>query len=175
LFPKSINYFDQLGLESKGAFIRGGKGLKNIEFGTVKAGLDRGAIIFKDLKAKKFLFGVLHGVVMGRYEPSESFTAGAVKGAVKVKIEPTGENVNITAASTFGPAAVDVPADKYSGDFTLFNLFGEQSSVSAPNPEDIHVTKFKRHIKSGYFKEEHTGSRIIVDAKLHGGETLTFY
>lgn len=175
VFPQSIDYFEKLGLESKHAFIRGGKGVNNIEFGVVKAGVKEGAIIFRDLKAKKLLFGVLNGVVMGRYEPSESFTAGAVRGAVKVKVEPTGENINITAASTFGPVSVDVPADKYKGDFTLFNLFGEPSSIQAPNPEDIHVTKFKHHVKSGYYKEEHTGSRIIVDAKLHGGETLTFY
>ena len=45
---------------------------------------------------------------MGTYQPSESFKAGTVRGATKVKIEPTGEHVNITASSTFGPASVDI-------------------------------------------------------------------
>jgi hypothetical protein len=56
----------------------------------------------------------------------------------------------------------------------LFNLFGESSTIQAPNPEDIHVTKFKHTYKAGYYKEEHTGSRIVVTAKIHGGETLSF-
>lgn len=60
------------------------------------------------MKAKKLMLGVLNGVVMGTYQPSESFSAGAVRGAAKVNIEPTGDNVNVTASSTFGPASVDI-------------------------------------------------------------------
>lgn len=45
---------------------------------------------------------------MGTYQPSESFAAGVIHGAAKVNIEPTGENINITASSTFGPASVDI-------------------------------------------------------------------
>lgn len=45
---------------------------------------------------------------MGTYQPSEVFSAGTIRGATKVHIEPTGENINITATSTFGPASVDV-------------------------------------------------------------------
>jgi hypothetical protein len=54
------------------------------------------------------MLGVLEGVVMGTYQPSESFSAGSVRGATKVHIEPTGENINVTASSTFGPASVDI-------------------------------------------------------------------
>lgn len=45
---------------------------------------------------------------MGTYQPSETFSAGTVHGASKVKIEPTSDNINITASSTFGPASVDI-------------------------------------------------------------------
>ncbi|CAO3612320.1 unnamed protein product [Mucor hiemalis] len=174
-FPSNIAYFDDIELHIKAAQrIQGGKGIEGIEFGSVKAGLGRGAIIFDGLRAKKLLLGVINGVVMGTYQPSESFSAGSVRGATKVNIEPTGDNINVTASSTFGPASVDIPADSYSGDFALFNLFGETSSINAPNPEDIHVTKFKHTLKAGYYKEEHTGSRIVVAAKLHGGEYLSF-
>lgn len=54
------------------------------------------------------MLGVINGVVMGTYQPSEVFSAGTIRGATKVHIEPTGENINITATSTFGPASVDV-------------------------------------------------------------------
>lgn len=46
-FPSNIDYFDDIELHIKAAQrIQGGKGLEGIEFGTVKAGLGRGAIIF---------------------------------------------------------------------------------------------------------------------------------
>ena len=45
---------------------------------------------------------------MGNYQPEEKFLAGSVHGATKVKLEPTGEHFNVTAASTFGPASVDL-------------------------------------------------------------------
>lgn len=54
------------------------------------------------------MLGVLNGVVMGTYQPSESFSAGVVNGAAKVHIEPTAHNINVTASSTFGPASVDI-------------------------------------------------------------------
>ncbi|GAA5801586.1 hypothetical protein EDC94DRAFT_675952 [Helicostylum pulchrum] len=174
-FPANTTYFEDVELHIKAAQrIEGSKGLEGISFGSVKAGLGRGAIIFDGLKAKKLMLGVLNGVVMGTYQPSESFSAGAVRGAAKVNIEPTGDNVNVTASSTFGPASVDIPADKYKGQFALFNLLGASSTITAPNPEDIHVTKYRPSFKSGYYKEENEESRIVVVAKLHGGEYLKF-
>ncbi|KAG2231417.1 hypothetical protein INT48_003655 [Thamnidium elegans] len=174
-FPANTAYFEDIELHIKAAQrIEGSKSLEGISFGSVKAGLGHGAIIFDGLKAKKLMLGVLNGVVMGTYQPSESFSAGVVRGASKVNIEPTGENVNITASSTFGPASVDIPADKYKGQFALFNLFGESSTITAPNPEDIHVTKYRPTLKAGYYKEENEGSRIVVAAKLHGGEYINF-
>lgn len=54
------------------------------------------------------LLGVFRGVVMGTYQPSETLSVGAVHGAAKVKVEPTSDNINITASATFGPASVDI-------------------------------------------------------------------
>lgn len=46
-FPSNIDYFDDIELHIKAAQrIQGGKGIEGIEFGSVKAGLGRGAIIF---------------------------------------------------------------------------------------------------------------------------------
>ncbi|KAI9486384.1 MAG: hypothetical protein EXX96DRAFT_548851 [Benjaminiella poitrasii] len=175
VFPAHLKHYDDLELHVREARrIGGGEGIEGIEFGSFKAGLGRGAIIFDGLRAKKTLLGVLRGVVMGTYQPSQHFAAGTIHGATKVNIEPVGDKINITAASTFGPASVDIPADSYEGDFTLFNIFGEPSTVQAPNPEDIHVTKYRPTLKSGYYKKEHTGSRIVVSAKVHGGERLSF-
>jgi hypothetical protein len=58
------------------------------------------------------MLGVINGVVMGTYQPGESFSAGTIRGATKVHIEPTGDNINITATSTFGPASVDIVSRK---------------------------------------------------------------
>ncbi|KAI8639124.1 hypothetical protein BD408DRAFT_446231 [Parasitella parasitica] len=174
-FPSNLDYFDQLNVKAKDGFFKGDKDIEGVEFGSIKAGIGRGAIIFDGLKAKNLLLGVFRGVVMGTYQPSETFSAGTVHGASKVKIEPTGENINITASSIFGPVSVDIPADSYKGRFTLFNLFGEASTIEAPNPEDIHVQKFEPTLKSGYFKEDNKQSHIVVAAKLKGGERLTFY
>ncbi|CEP18411.1 hypothetical protein [Parasitella parasitica] len=170
-FPAGLDYFDQLNVKAKDGYFKGGKDIEGVEFGSIKAGIGRGA----GLKAKNLLLGVLRGVVMGTYQPSETFSAGTIHGASKVKIEPTAENINITASSIFGPASVDIPADSYKGRFTLFNIFGEASIIEAPNPEDIHVQKFKPTVKSGYYKEDNEQSRIVVAAKLKGGERLTFY
>ncbi|KAF1799739.1 hypothetical protein V8B55DRAFT_1541114 [Mucor lusitanicus] len=174
-FPADLDYFDQLNVKAKGGFLKNGKGIEGVEFGSIRAAIGRGAVIFDGLRAKNLLLGVFRGVVMGTYQPSETFSAGTVHGASKVKIEPTSDNINITASSTFGPASVDIPADSFKGRFALFNLFGEPSTIEAPNPEDIHVQKFKPTIKSGYYKEDNEESRVVVAAKLKGGERLTFY
>ncbi|KAL9548447.1 hypothetical protein PS6_006609 [Mucor atramentarius] len=174
-FPADLDYFDQLNVKAKGGFLKNGKGIEGVEFGSIRAAIGRGAVIFDGLRAKNLLLGVFRGVVMGTYQPSETFSAGTVHGASKVKIEPTSDNINITASSTFGPASVDIPADSFKGRFALFNLFGEPSTIEAPNPEDIHVQRFKPTIKSGYYKEDNQESRVVVAAKLKGGERLTFY
>ncbi|CEG62841.1 hypothetical protein RMATCC62417_00102 [Rhizopus microsporus] len=172
-FPQNTEYYEELQFHVKQTQrIEGGHGIEEISFGTIKAGLGRGAIIFDGLKAKTIKLGVLRGVVMGNYQPEEKFLAGSVHGATKVKLEPTGEHFNVTAASTFGPASVDLPADSFSGDFGLFHFFGPAPTIEAPNPEDIHVTKLKHGVKAGYYKEEHTGSRVIISAKFHGAPAL---
>jgi hypothetical protein len=60
------------------------------------------------LKAKKIELGVLSGVVMGKYQPSERFAAASLHGATKVKLLPTGENINISASTIDGPSSVDL-------------------------------------------------------------------
>jgi hypothetical protein len=74
------------------------------------------------LRAKKLLLGVINGVVMGTYQPSETFSAGSIRGATKVNIEPTGENINITASSTLGPASVDIVSYELRPCYTLIML-----------------------------------------------------
>jgi hypothetical protein len=63
------------------------------------------------LKAKKIELGVLSGVVMGEYQPSERFAAASLHGATKVKLLPTGENINISASTIDGPSSVDLVRD----------------------------------------------------------------
>ncbi|KAG1445951.1 hypothetical protein G6F56_009733 [Rhizopus delemar] len=172
-FPSTVDYYEGLEFHAKKAQrIEGGKGIEDIQFGSVKAGLGWGAIIFDTLKADNIKLAVLHGVVMGTYQPKDNFLAVSVKGATKVHIEPTSEQFNITATSTFGPATVDLPAESFSGDFGLFHFFGSSPTIKAPNPEDIHVTKSRHGVRAGYYKETQTGSRVILSAKFHGSPSL---
>ncbi|EIE83091.1 hypothetical protein RO3G_07796 [Rhizopus delemar RA 99-880] len=152
--------------------LEGGKDIEDINFGSIKAGLGRGAIVFDGLKAKTIKLAALHGVVMGTYQPKEKFLAATVHGATKVKIEPTDEQVNVIAASTFGPATAELPADGFSGNFALYNAFGPASTIKAPRPEDIHVTKLKHGVKAGYYKEKNKESKVTVSAKFHGSPAI---
>ncbi|EIE83215.1 hypothetical protein G6F46_009030 [Rhizopus delemar] len=172
-FPLTMDYYESLEFHVKiTQRIEGGEGINNIEFGSIKAGLGRGAIIFDGLRAKTIKLGVLSGVVMGSYQPKDRFLAASIHGATKVHIQPESEHFNVTAASTFGPATVDLPADSFAGDFGLFHFFGSAPTIKAPNPEDIHVTKLKHGVRAGYYKEPHTGSNVIISAKFHGSPSL---
>lgn len=107
-FPQETEYFESLELFAHDMLIKGGKGIQDIEFGSVKAHIKHGAILFDGLKAKTIKLGVLHGVVMGTYQPEKKFLAATVHGATKVKIEPTQEDIKIAAASIHGPASVEL-------------------------------------------------------------------
>lgn len=121
------------------------------------------------------LFGVLNGVIHGKYQVTDNFLGGVVRGPVNIEVEPQGDSLNVTAKSLFGPVSVRVPGDKYTGQFTLFNHAGAAPAVQATHSENIHVTKLKPDLKSGYYLEENEDSHIILEAKLNGGERLAFY
>lgn len=58
-FPSHVDYFEDLELHIKSAQrIQGGKGIEGIEFGSVKAGLGHGAIIFDVSALLAFFFSV---------------------------------------------------------------------------------------------------------------------
>ncbi|KAI8972470.1 hypothetical protein BDB01DRAFT_766836 [Pilobolus umbonatus] len=165
-FPSTLESFEELDFHvSSARHIGNAKGLKDIEFGSVKGGLGWGAIYFNGLKAKEIKLGVLYGVVMGDYKPLEKFTAGSMRGVTKVNVLPVNDNVNITASSAFGQTSVTIPADKYAGQFTLYNFLSESPNVSAPHPEDIHITKYRPNLKKGYYKKDNSESNIVLSTK----------
>lgn len=45
-FPASLDYFDQLNVKAKGGAFKGGKGIEGIEFGSIRAAIGHGAVIF---------------------------------------------------------------------------------------------------------------------------------
>lgn len=45
-FPANLDYFDQLNVKAKGGAFKGGKGIEGIEFGSIRAAIGRGAVIF---------------------------------------------------------------------------------------------------------------------------------
>lgn len=45
-FPADLDYFDQLNVKAKGGFLKNGKGIEGVEFGSIRAAIGRGAVIF---------------------------------------------------------------------------------------------------------------------------------
>ncbi|KAI9276235.1 hypothetical protein BY458DRAFT_569031 [Sporodiniella umbellata] len=172
-FPVGLTYYDAVSIQAKKAQrIQGGDGIKNIDFGLFEASLGWGAIIFDSLYANKIRLAVLYGVVMGTYEPKHHFLAASVKGATKVHLTPTSDRFNVTVASTFGPATVDIPAEIFQGDFSLHRLLGPEPTIKAPHPELVHVTRSHFGGKEGYYRNASTGSNIVISAKINGSPSL---
>lgn len=64
------------------------------------------------------------------------------------------------------------PADGFKGNFAVHTWTGSPI-VKAPNPKDVHVVKNTHTLKAGYYKEEDTGSKVVVHSK-HGDSELIF-
>lgn len=45
-FPANLDYFDQLNVKAKGGAFKGGKGIEDVEFGSIRAAIGHGAVIF---------------------------------------------------------------------------------------------------------------------------------
>ncbi|KAL0091277.1 hypothetical protein J3Q64DRAFT_1844295 [Phycomyces blakesleeanus] len=172
VLPTHLDKYDSLSLHLRSASRVSGKGLDGIEFDTFRAGVGQGAIIFDGLKAKHAQLGVLYGVVMGTYQPSERFEAGTIRGATQLTVEPQADNTNITVASVFGRAVADIPSDYYQGNFLTYS-WSTPPTIEAAHPEDLHVTEYKYTLKKGYFKKQDTESNVVVHNK-HGLTKLHF-
>ncbi|KAI9318210.1 hypothetical protein BX666DRAFT_1877263 [Dichotomocladium elegans] len=173
VFPSNVHDFEEFKLRAKQAKVSGDKSISGVTFEKFVAGVGRGYLNFDGLRAKAAKLGVIAGHIRGSFETTQRLSTGVVRGSTEIQVVPADEAVKISAAVGKGHNSVAIPADTYKGDFAVHSLLEGTPSVSAPNPADVHVIKYSRSAKAGYYKEKDTGSVVAVHTK-HGDSNLSF-
>ncbi|RUS18804.1 hypothetical protein BC937DRAFT_88317, partial [Endogone sp. FLAS-F59071] len=169
-FPAGLDTYGNFSLRLSHAIVKA-HNLGDIKFENFNAGVGRGALLFRHVSASNVRIGAARGFIRGWFDVANNATFGTIKGASHVRVNPVGDVLRLKAAVVSGAVAVNIPADVYEGRFVLASLFGHPT-ITAPEPGDVHVEKFRPNFKAGYYKTK-TDSIAILSAK-HGKVDLTF-
>ncbi|KAI7859125.1 hypothetical protein BDC45DRAFT_531036 [Circinella umbellata] len=173
IFPADLNEFESFDLRLRDGQVESCPSLKDINFAKFHAGIGRGYINFASLDVQRAKLGVLSGHVRGHYGVSEKLSASVLRGSSDLSAIPTGESAKIAVTALHGHAQVQLPADRFEGDFLVHTTFHGEPLVEAPNPTDIHIVKYRHNLKSGYYKNKDTGYKVFVHVK-KGDSKLIF-
>ncbi|RCH79023.1 hypothetical protein CU098_004195, partial [Rhizopus stolonifer] len=169
VFPSTLNRYNSLDIKVNHGRMEGE--LEGLEFHTFMAGLGRGAIDFKGLKADTIMVGALNGMIMGSYYPVHTLGAAVVTGATNVQVYPQSGSKS-TVVALDGPVKTTMILPYGANQAFTVHCWLCEPEIVSPFADKIHTTCAKRNaIKMGYYGQLKGRGYVNVHSR-HGESKL---